>query len=211
MGKSGMQYGGNGDDGGYVDYENRPRVEGDGQVVVERPVYETPPEGWHLATVWGFKDLPDAYDYFEGTKHKVEWSFRLSNLTTTDGKPFFVTQRFNFSASPKSNLVQFREEVLGRSLSTDERYRWNVNDYFDKQINVLLTHKKDKEGRTWANITKFAPVVPAAPAAQTAPPAPPESAPQPAPEVEAKATGTDNAVALNPNARQGQGDEDLPF
>jgi hypothetical protein len=106
--------------------------------------------GQHTGTIKTVEDR-GILDTPYGRKHKISIL-----VESDDGAQ--LNQWLTLSNHPKSNLTEFREMVLGRSLSDQERMTFDPNnELVGKYVGYEVSHRQSGD-KLYANIVKLWPV-----------------------------------------------------
>lgn len=125
--------------------------------------FELAPAGNHLAVCYGLVDLGTHYvntQFKQAWEHKILLMFELSDELMKDGRPFSVSQKFNFSMHEKANLRQFVESWFGKKMNDEEASKFNWANLIESPGMLTVVHNPDKKdpNRVWANINGISPL-----------------------------------------------------
>ena len=122
-------------------------------------INETAPAGTFVATTLDVRDIFDAErpSFDDPLKKELRDVTRfLFGFRGQDGKLHRVQSfEFRISGSPKSNLMKFLTDWLGRP----PEYGWNYEELKGQGALITVAHKQSQDGtRTFANIVGIEPV-----------------------------------------------------
>ena len=111
--------------------------------------------GAHKAVLVDVVDLGIETTEYDGQKKdapKLRLMFEVDEKTD-DGRPMVIGRKLTASIHERSNLTKVLQTWLGRSLTTDERNRLDLDEFIGTSAEVMVIHKVDeKDGRVWARI-----------------------------------------------------------
>jgi len=130
------------------------------------PKYDPHPVGNHRGQIVNVEDK-GMVDGLYGTKHKISVQIDSETAIQEEGDPFPIWIWCTLSGSKKSKLYDLRKCLLGRDLTDEERQGFEEIELMGKRLAYSVEHAGSDDGeRTFANISKFWPVVEAPPATE---------------------------------------------
>ncbi len=117
--------------------------------------YPLCPDGLHSAVLVDAVDLGKQESPW-GAKHKLSLLFETQTLDS-DGKPFILAKRYNWSLHEKSNLRKDIERFLGHKFTLEVLTEGvDLESYIGMSCQILVVHN-ETEDRVYANIESMLP------------------------------------------------------
>lgn len=129
------------------------------------------PEGVHVARLFKIIYIGTVENEFNGQKYwapmvKLHWELPNEPLKykDKDGKEvesvFTISKELTLSMSGKANLRKLVEGMLGKSMTDDEAFDFDIDDLMGKTCMLNVIHKKSKDGeKTFAVINSAMPMM----------------------------------------------------
>lgn len=129
------------------------------------------PEGVHVARLFKIIYIGTVENEYNGQKYwapmvKLHWELPNEPLKykDKDGKEvesvFTISKELTLSMSGKANLRKLVEGMLGKSMTDDEAFEFDIDDLMGKTCMLNIIHKKSKDGeKTFAVINSAMPLM----------------------------------------------------
>lgn len=133
--------------------------------------FEICPEGTHIARLFKIIYIGTVETEYEGKKSwtpmvKLQWELpnEPKKWTDKDGVEqdgvFSISKELTFSMGKKANLRKLVEGMMGKSLSDDEAYEFDLDTVLGHACILNIVHKKTKDGQnTFAQINSATPLM----------------------------------------------------
>ena len=99
-------------------------------------------EGWHRANIYTIDYIQDVI-YFEKMTDVLDITFEISNGN-------YITQRYNYSFHPKSNLFEVIVELTDKK--PDYNTGLDTDELLNKECMIKIEHNEDSKGNVWENV-----------------------------------------------------------
>ncbi len=116
--------------------------------------FEPVPEGAHLAVCYRVIDLGTQDGTYLGKptrKHLILLTWELPDAKMQDGRPFSVSRRYTYSASPKANLRKDLESWRGKRFEEWEFGSFDIGKLIGAPCMLNIVHEQKGEN-TYSNI-----------------------------------------------------------
>ncbi len=118
------------------------------------------PSGTHVARCYQIVHIGTISDTFQGEQklvNKVRLNFELPDclheFSRDKGEqPFSIGRDFTVSMHEKSALRQFLQTWLGKPLTDEEAFNFDIGTMIGKPCMVTVMHRQSANGKTYANI-----------------------------------------------------------
>lgn len=125
------------------------------------------PAGTHIARlvrIVYIGTVPEEYQGEVKMMYKVRIGFELPNETKvfkegTPAQPLMQDQEFTFSMGGKSRLRPLVEGIIGKALTDDEAYAFDLDSLVGKACLITIKHKTSAAGNVRAEIASCAPLM----------------------------------------------------
>lgn len=118
------------------------------------------PSGTHVARCYQIVHIGTISDTYQGEQklvNKVRLNFELPDclhvFNESNGEqPFSIGRDFTVSMHEKSALRQFIQTWLGKPLTDEEAYNFDIASMIGQPCMVTVMHRQSANGKTYANI-----------------------------------------------------------
>lgn len=129
--------------------------------------FDPAPAGSHVARLYQIIHIGTITTEFKGEKKqtdKIRLTFELCNETKVfkegeEAKPLSVSREFSFYMSPKANLRQFVEGMIGTRLDEEEAATFDLEGLLSEDCLLNIVHSESKSsGNIYADIKSASPL-----------------------------------------------------
>jgi len=118
----------------------------------EEKSFELPPAGAHIAVCNRVVDLGTQPSF--GPKHQILLSFEFPDELMSDGRPFSISRRYNYTSAANSTLRADIEGWLGRALTAKDFGKLDLTKMLGRTCTLGIKHQS-RNGRDYANIVSI--------------------------------------------------------
>jgi hypothetical protein len=114
---------------------------------------ELPPPGAHLAVCYMVIDLGTQPGGRFPARRQVLFGFELPEEERSDGQPFTILRRYNYSSNANATLRHDIESWLGRTLTAADFGKLDLTERLGSTCVLGIKHETRDDGYVFANIT----------------------------------------------------------
>lgn len=120
-------------------------------IVVHAKTFQLPTPGLHEGGLVGVEDL-GTHDYGNGARPMLRLTFVI-NERDERGQALEVSTLATPSLHPKSKLFSFASVLLGGPVPAE----LSMDDLIGLPCQLVISHRQDKQGRTWPSVDQLLP------------------------------------------------------
>lgn len=129
--------------------------------------FEGVPAGTHLATCYQLIHIGTINEPYQGqpreiSKIRLTFEFPHETRTFKEGeseKPLVLSEEYTLSMGERANLRKFINGMLGKNMSDEEAYAFDVESLVGKSCLLTVIEKPNSKGVAYPRITTAAPLM----------------------------------------------------